>query len=499
MEQGQDSEKEERPRAYEESPYLWRFQDLPLTDENNPEDVHPLRQSAVFVVHGMGEQAYLDTAVTLRDGFEHAIKGMHGKTQGNTSSTAQEQPHTPVPFTFEGYWADYAEIEKTFPAEWGTFNERERRLFSELWRRRVMSRLRTFWWFIKRSYDLLRNKDVSMFEARVSPDDAGDLGVRGRLVRRFFYYIVGILGFISSVYILLRHPRIMGTVLADIRVYLEPEGDIEKAIVQRIDYRVGEQFLKLLGLDWNFRSLFGDQALKISGRPHSFTHVTWVAHSLGSVISYNVISDLLTRCVELQTELAGRGPEVNWSLRDRELKRNIDRVEKGLHRFFTIGSPLNKVAALFPDILRKWPKTYQTTLNVSEDKKPRRWWVNFYNVWDPVSSQFQPRDGEMFGPAKNIHGTFRQLPFIAHMGYWHDLFVLRHIISRAYGSSTLSFPEEAEEEFREPGWAERARFNVVAFSMLAVVILGLLVGADRAFFLVKQTIALLVPIIGSFL
>jgi hypothetical protein len=62
--------KQQRPRAYEPLPTPWRFQDLPPH--------HGARQTAIFVVHGIGTQAYYDTAVELRSGFEDKLDTILG-------------------------------------------------------------------------------------------------------------------------------------------------------------------------------------------------------------------------------------------------------------------------------------------------------------------------------------------------------------------------------------------------------------------------------------
>ena len=99
-------------------------------------------------------------------------------------------------------------------------------------------------------------------ERRSSASDAYSLCQAGRQIffRVFRVFRGEILGrcvccaaeLISLLYVLFRHPRILSRALGDVRLYLDPKGEIERVIVQRIDKRVGENFLRLIGLDWNF-------------------------------------------------------------------------------------------------------------------------------------------------------------------------------------------------------------------------------------------------------
>lgn len=420
-----------RPRAFERGIYLWRFQDIPRTvKKDGTEAQNPVRDSAVFVVHGMGEQARLDTVVTLRDGFEEAIAELHRD---------YDQTAVPVPFTFEGYWADYDSLEQTFPDEWATFGERERTMFTGLWHRRAFSTIRTFAWFMRESLRIVADPKVVK---TLTP------------LRWFTYCGVVVTGAFAFSYTLLRHPKILSRVLADVRLYLDPRGDIEKAIVQRIDRRVGEKFLLLLGLDWDFCDLPAEKRLHISGEPHTFSYVMWVAHSLGSVISYNVISDLLARCAETRQRLDC--PDEALTMAERGLLSNVRRVETGLHRFITMGSPLEKIALLFPAALRQWPAGYEESF---ASKGTLHWWINFFHVWDPVSGRL--RDRTLFPLAVNWHGGLWRVPGWAHVSYWKDKAILAYIITRTYGADVLKAPsigfmgEEKAERIRRlslPVW-----------------------------------------------
>ena len=312
-----------RPRAYELLDIPFRFVDLPLEIERDRKSVpNPVRHTAVFVVHGMGLQQYPETQVTLRSGFEDAIDEINREHPGVA---------VPPPFTYEGYWADYALFEKTFPHEWEQCNERERLFFGQLWQRRSMSAFGTALWFVRENLRLFRWRTIR---------DAG-------LLRGITVMAAAPLTILAAGTMVLRHPKILAEVLGDVRIYCDPRGDIEMAIVHQIDYRVGAAFLRLLGLDWHFRELPTSDGVDISGTSHTFRYVTWVAHSLGSVISYNVIGDILHRAENLRGGLEkserNRGPGMPEPEEDRQMRTNIERVERGLHRFVTFGSPLEKI------------------------------------------------------------------------------------------------------------------------------------------------------------
>jgi hypothetical protein len=123
---------------------------------------------------------------------------------------------------------------------------------------------------------------------------------------------------------------------------------IERAIVQRVDKRVGKEFLRMIGLDWDFKPLPVSEMLKSDGKPVVFDRLIWVAHSLGSVISYNVLSDLFQRADDLDR------------IGTREQKQGVQKFRDALRRFVTIGSPLDKIAFLLGrDALRPWPSVIQ--------------------------------------------------------------------------------------------------------------------------------------------
>lgn len=396
-----------RPRCYDTEFYQWSFQHIPL-EVPGPDGprANPVRDAAVFVVHGMGEQAYGETAVQFRDGFEDVLEEL-GRIGGADG--------VPPPLILDGYWANYDDFQATFSEEWATFREGERTFFKRLWERRSRSVWRPAAWI---SWQALR----LVFDRKVRAETS--------LPRRISYLWIALLSWAGVLYMLLRHRRVLANVLDDVRLYADPRGVVQRTIVQRIERTVGERFLLLLGIDWDFRTLDVERQLRIAGQPHRFRYVTWVAHSLGSVVSYNVISDLLTRCAEKRQLLAN--PAAILSRHERqELEENLARVETGLHRFITIGSPLQKFAFLFPSVLRIWPSWFLQRRQADT----RHWWVNFFHIWDPVSGRLL--DKAFFPPVDNRHSRRWSVPLLAHTSYWRDGPVLTHILSRAYGRELL--------------------------------------------------------------
>lgn len=404
-----------RLRCYEVGYYQWAFQHFPATVERGGVQVpNPARDAAVFVVHGMGQQAYPDTAVQLRNGFEDAIDCVPRQAG---------DPDLPAPFILDGYWANYDDFEHTFAEEWVSANVGERAFFRKLWERRSRSALRAAGWLAWQGWRLVADPKVR---------------AETTWFRWWSYWWLVFLAWVGVGYLLVRHRAILADVLGDVRLYTEPRGEVQHVIVQRIERSVGEKFLRLLGLDWDFQTLTAARQIQISGTPHRFLYVTWVAHSLGSVVSYNVISDLLARCEEKRQLLtdpkAALAPEAR-----RELEENIARVEQGLHRFITIGSPLQKFAFLFPQVLREWPAWFQEKCV----RERRRWWVNFFHIWDVVSGRLL--DTRFFACVENLHSELWRIPLLAHTSYWKDLPTLTYIVSRTFGREILPVTIDARD------------------------------------------------------
>jgi hypothetical protein len=418
-----------------------------MVEHNGQKVPNPARDAAVFVVHGMGQQAYPDTAVQLRNGFEDALDLLPRPAEGSD---------VPTPFIFDGFWANYDDFEHTFPEEWDRASAGERAFFTKLWERRSRSALRAAGWLAWQGWRLLTDSNVR---------------AKTPWFRWFTYWWVAFLAWAGIVYLLVRHRKILTDVLGDVRLYADPRGQIQHVIVQRIERSVGERFLLLLGLNWDFQTLDISEQLKISGEPHRFRYVTWVAHSLGSVVSYNVISDLLMRCEEKRQLLNQPDAQLSQEARQ-ELEENIQRVEVGLHRFITIGSPLQKFAFLFPQVLRAWPAWFRQKCA----EETRRWWVNFFHIWDAVSGRLL--DMEFFPRVENLHSVLWRIPLLAHTSYWKDIPTLTHIVSRTYGKEILPVTVDTRR-FLPQGrvGVYRALSLIIFFPLLIGAALAILYGA----------------------
>lgn len=435
-----------RPCAYTEGLYPWNIYRVPVTIQINGKNIpHPGRTCGIFVVHGIGEQLWTETAALLRSGFEEALSTI--ACWQKKQKIDKTDTKIPPPFVFEGYWANYENIKETFQKDWQRFNERERSFFTHLWKIRTLSVTRTLFWFLKQQFRLL------------SPCMLKKVG----LFVWILYLPFQLVSIAALFFALMRHPKIITGFLGDVRLYLEPKGLVEEAIVQRIDYLVGKSFLRMIGLDWNFHTLTPEQLIEASGQRISFERVVWVAHSLGTVISYNVLSDLFQRVSELE----GNG--------DSEQKKGVEHFKKALRRFVTMGSPLDKVAFLFGDSLKPWPKGSRRalinggeTLEKNQPEEQREWWINFYHVLDPVSDGISSPilcDKE---PPANFHISPWRIPGLAHLAYWKDKKTLRFILGRTYGKTYLH-----DKEYRPLSPMILTLLDVFGYIVWALFLIGL--------------------------
>jgi hypothetical protein len=452
---------ERQPPAYEADFYGWNLRRVPTTALINGESKpHPTRHSVVFVVHGMGEQQWTETSASLRCGFEDALEVIRKWQADHLGTGCATAGEVPPPFTYEGYWANYADLEATFPEDWQQFNKRERTFFQHLWDTRAYSAMRTYLWLLGRQILLIGPRRIDK---------------KTRVPVWLLYWPLQIIGFLALTVALVRAPKILTRILADVRLYANPQGIAEHAIVQRIDYRVGREFLRLIGLDWDFRPLPPPELVTASGMPFVFDRVVWVAHSLGTVVSYNVLSDLFRRAAQLDR----RGDHVQ--------QEGVRKFRDSLRRFVTLGSPLNKFASLFPNALRPWHTHDRPTLlpggditdgrskDDGDDKaaESREWWINYYHVLDPVSGALHNRliCGET--PPVNIHTDWKAsalVPGLAHLSYWRAAKVSRFILSRVYGRAYLP-----DEWIGRQSLEKQIRCAVLGYFIWAVLLFGGLV------------------------
>jgi hypothetical protein len=369
------------------------------------------------VVHGIGTQTQAEVAAVLRSGFDDAWDAI------NRASPGQSRPLLPPPYVHDGWWADYADVKKTFQEHYDKFEDEQKTFFEKLWKQRTTNALGTVFWFLKQQLRLLHWRTL----AEMGP------------VAYVLYVFLQIVAPFILLVLYFRAPELVRGFLTDVRMYAEPRGVTERAIIQRIDARVGDLFLKMIGLDREFRRLDDEDCVKASGEPLRFERVIWVAHSLGTVISYNVLSDLFQRAAELErTGDAGQ-------------KEGVRQFRRKLRRFVTLGSPLDKFAFLFETALRPWPAVPRRELLTGGETFPDRddpeWWINYFHVLDPVSGALNHKATTAGQPAPlNLHlrNLFR-IPGAAHVDYWRDVDVLRYILGRTYGVEHLPDPQPVRE------------------------------------------------------
>ncbi len=439
--------KHDRPAFYDDSSarYQWHFCAIPTLIRRDGRSVlNPFRERAVYVVHGIGEQRLGDTAASFRLGFEDAVQAVEPQ---QWTPGAADNWVVPQPFIFDGYWGDYERIETMEPQLWARLTGREKDFFQLVWAKRAASGVRTYLWLIKAGVRLIH---------------------RGRGMARLYYcYLVPMLWLIVLVsWIFPRTRRFITGYLNDVRLYLDPQGDVEHVIVQRIDRLVAQRFLRLLGIKADFTD--SDTPLcMFEGQPHRFQRITWVAHSLGTVISYNVIGDLLRRCLEIPPE-------------DQERYQNARRIEESLEAFVTLGSPLDKVRFLFPEVLRDWPCEYlpggERSLWGRADR-PEKFWENFHYTSDPVSgpldgfSCVDQATGEPHNLAVNWHTSGWRIPGLSHLDYWHDSTALARVLRLTFGSYVKDMPMN----LRSGASQEAGLFTGAVFWMIALglIVIGL--------------------------
>jgi len=401
-----------RPRFYEDGKDPWHIELVPPTLGNSGER-HPAWRCGIFVVHGIGSQTRAEIAAALRSGFDDAWSAIVEE-----NAPPESQPDLPPPYVRDGWWANYEDVEKTFPDDWKLFEDDQKIFFRNLWKQRTENALGTMRWFLKQQFRLLSWRTF-------------------RELGPLTYVLYLFLQIVSSSILLglyIRRRDLVNGFLADIRMYADPRGVTERAIVQRIDARVADAFLQMIGLDREFRELPDKLCIRASGQPLRFDRVVWVAHSLGSVISYNVLSDLFHRAAIVERD------------GDEKQRAGVELFRNRLRRFVTLGSPLDKFAFLFKSAVRPWPKLPRWKLLKGGDRvkgrKHPEWWINYYHALDPVSGALghpHIKGGEhQFANPVNIHlrGPLK-IPGAAHVAYWHDVDVLRFILGRTYGARYL--------------------------------------------------------------
>jgi len=447
------SERYKRPRAYDDKVYEWHIGRVPKKTTTIKGEVvdNPALKNAIFLVHGMGDQQWGETTALLRVGFEVALE----KIGEQPDVTLKPPEETPPPYIGEGYWADYDNLKKNFPDDWAVLDKVKRKFFSYLWLRRSISAVRTIGFFLKQQVKLIHPRVIREIH----------------LIAWLLYIPLQVVMPFGLFMLFLFAPRVVARILGDVRLYVAPQGMVERAIVQRVDKRIGSAFLRLIGLNWDFAEVPDDEKILRNGKPIVFDRIVWVAHSLGTVISYNILSDLFHRAAVLEKE----GTQ--------EQKEGVAKFRDCLRRFITLGSPLDKIAYLFKEnSLRPWPKTSRVDLVSAgktgaaqqDTRKLRDFWVNFYHVLDPVSGALSNSLICGDDPPMNFHTRLLRVPGLAHISYWHDNKTLMYILSRVYGPDFL--PLEPMKQRSALGLTLLALFGYLVWAFLIVLLVLLIIG-----------------------
>jgi hypothetical protein len=162
-----------------------------------------------------------------------------------------------------------------------------------------------------------------------------------------------------------------------------------------------------------------------------YDRIVFVGHSLGSVIAYDVLNDLLLNDYTGQTAL---------DVRARTLA------------LLTFGSPLDKIAFLYrtqkglgSDVREAGASSAQPLISHYGFRPPH--WINLYNESDWISGSLDyfddPAQPAAAGRAiANIRDGEAFIPFLAHTQYWetHPLPMLLHWLIRETGRGPVTAP-----------------------------------------------------------
>ena len=427
-----------RPRAFEyrRDRYQWQIGRAPKKIRcGNQQIDNPFFETAVFVVHGIGDQKDVETAAAMRWGIEDSLPLLRvsGMDPANDNWTL------PAPYVNDGHWAEYDNLE-TFVddirQDLDHLTARQRAFFTEAWRSRTRGWFRSWTWIVAQGLKLV---------------------LWGSWLKKPFYILLTVLMSVLMLAACLWPPsrKFIVTYVNDARLYMEPKGDIEHEIVQLIDRRVARAFLATIGKDIDFGKIEPYAGVLIDGEARAFKHVTWVAHSLGTIISFNVIGDILSQCWEVRRKHADK-----HGGKPTDPCPKVEDIERALTRFVTIGSPLDKVCFLYAKrkrdtkgknlVLRKWPEVYlpgqlldlrKLSKCMPSDDKQDSWWTNIFYGSDPVSGPLDTIE-EFLGVDKNqsliqnVSSFGLRAPLASHTGYWNDTGTVSKVIAQAYTGFT---------------------------------------------------------------
>lgn len=227
-----------------------------------------------------------------------------------------------------------------------------------------------------------------------------------------------------------------------------------------------------------------------------YDHWFICAHSLGSVVAYNGLT-------ELGHTLPNYLDERSWKALPAELKEDGDVILRdpselhqmmparppwlapddvinrealfaGLGGFLTYGSPLDKFAAIWPRIVA----TADDRLSECSPFPQHCSWVNLHNPTDPVSGQIDAYDAKLRGlipPVVNISSGMDLLPGLSHVRYF---FSSTHARTEKYWSIVAWLLDHKPQPDEVP---QSSTDKCVALVMFAGIVFFLAVFAGLCF------------------
>ena len=150
--------------------------------------------------------------------------------------------------------------------------------------------------------------------------------------------------------------------------------------------------------------------------PEGPLFVNLVAHSLGSVIAYDVCYDFFLEVTRFQRDVEPAQPDATLP--------EILALSVELSNLFTLGCPLS-VWSLTHDPAKTWYRERPVAV------RPGGVWYNFYSRWDPLAFPLEP-----IYPALTREGVLRDFQVWsganAHSGYWTCRPVAQRIAERLW-------------------------------------------------------------------
>lgn len=172
-----------------------------------------------------------------------------------------------------------------------------------------------------------------------------------------------------------------------------------------------------------------------SSRGFTYERIAIVGHSLGSVIAYDALNQLIN-----EDELA-----------DDESTASLDTVKRTL-LFLTFGSPLDKTAFAFGAQRAQSATRYAlaaTTQPLIRDTRHRPPWVNVYSPWDLISGALEfydpPRRPDRSPDPKAVSNKSdpdARTLFLAHLEYWEGALIFDTLLD-ALDTGTTRVTEPA--------------------------------------------------------